>query len=200
MFLGIGMAILAMLLRAPTAAFATAFIGLLAASNALINPIMTGLEPLTKATPSAFIKNLMRDDPSAAWAAYESNPNSEFLMALGANVVTGVKTVPDLEFYKSMDPSGDKLSVYNRYSFSQFIFRQDRSTVELQSYGFPTHVVRIHPLNPALRARNVNYFVLTRPLRDPAKEGLTLLGELPENRMWIYGVTRAPAVHVAAAL
>ncbi len=199
MFFGLGLAIVIVLLRAPAHLFAIGFIGLLAATNALVNPVMAGLDPLLKSAPGEVIRKLVRDNPTAGWVAYESNANSEFLMAMGANVVSGIKTVPDLDFYKLLDPSGHQRSVYNGYSCGHFVFHPDRTSVGVQLIWFPTHVVSIHPLNAALRAHHVTYFLFTQPFANPAREGLELIRALPQNKMWIYTVAPAAAPQLARA-
>jgi hypothetical protein len=186
MFFGLAVGLVVLLLKTPSKVFATAFIGLLALSNGLVNPVMSGLRPIVNATPAVAIQNLIREDPKAAWAAYESNQLSEFLMAMGADVVTGVKTVPDLEFYRKLDPEGRCMSVYNRYSFGFFVFHPRMDRIEIQSIGFPFHLVRIHPQNPALRARKVRYFLFSRPFADPQHEGMKLVHGFPQNQIWIY--------------
>jgi hypothetical protein len=186
MFFAINVGLIVVLLKSPGRAFAPVLIGLLVASNGLVNPVMVGLDPLLKATPATAIQDLVRRDPTSAWAAYESNHLSEFLMAMGANVVSGVKTVPDLDFYKLLDPDGRYRTIYNRYSFAFFLFRRDRDSVGIRSVGFPTHLVSIHPLHPALRARNVRYFLFTQPFADPGPEGIKLLHAFPQNHIWIY--------------
>jgi len=168
--------------------FAIGFCGLLVATNALVNPVMVGLGPLLRSAPNIVIRNLVRREPAAAWAAYDSNVNSELLLASGANVVSGVKVVPDLEFYRVFDPESRDQFVYNRYSFAHFVFRHDRVSVGLRYVAFPTHLVSIHPLNTALRGRNVRYFLFTHPFPDPASEGIELVEALPQNRIWIYRV------------
>lgn len=186
MFFVLSVGLIVALLRAPGRAFAPVLIGLLVISNGLFNPVMVGLDPLLKATPATVIQDLVRRDPTSAWAAYESNQLSEFLMAMGANVVSGVKTVPDLDFYKLADPDGRYRTLYNRYSFAVFVFRRDRDSVGIRSAGFPMHLVSIHPRNPALRARNVRYFLFINPLADPDSEGIKLLHAFPQNHIWIY--------------
>jgi hypothetical protein len=186
MFFGLAVGLVIMLLKTPGKVFAATFIGLLALGNGLVNPVMSGLRPLVNATPAVAIQNLIRADPTAAWAAYENNHNSEFLMAMGADVVSGVKTVPDLEFCRQLDPEGRFLSVYNRYSFAFFAFHPKLDSIDIRSGGFPFHLVRIHPRNPVLRARNVRYFLFSKPFADPQIEGMKLVQGFPENRLWIY--------------
>jgi hypothetical protein len=168
--------------------FAIGFGALLVATNALVNPVMVGLDPLLRSSPGVTIRELVRKDPAAAWVAYDSNPNSELLLASGANVLSGVKVVPDLMFYRLFDPEGRDKSAYNRYSFAHFVFRRDRKSVGIRYVAFPTHLVSIHPLNAALRVRNVRYFLFTRPFLNPATEGIELVRALPQNRIWIYRV------------
>jgi hypothetical protein len=186
MFFGLAVSLVILLLKTPPKFFAATFIGLLVLSNGLVNPVMSGLRPIVNATPALAIQNLIREHPTAAWAAYESNPHSEFLMAMGADVVSGVKTVPDLEFCRQLDPEGRFLSVYNRYSFAFFVFHPKMDEINIRSGGFPVHLVRIHPRNPVLRARNVRYFLFPRPLADPQHEGINLVQGFPENHIWIY--------------
>jgi hypothetical protein len=149
---------------------------------------MIGLGPLLRTNPGTVIQKMIANDPAAGWAAYESSLHSELLMAMGARVVSGLKTVPDLGFYEPIDASHRDEDIYNRYSFAKFSIRDEQESVELRSAGFPIHAVSIHPLNRALRARNVRYFLFVRPLPDSARWGIQLLRALPENRIWIYGV------------
>ncbi|HEX4631891.1 MAG TPA: hypothetical protein VH188_13110 [Chthoniobacterales bacterium] len=186
MFFGLAIGLVILLLKTPNKIFAATFIGVLALSNGLVNPVMSGLRPIVAATPARAIQNLIREHPTAAWAAYESNQHSEFLMAMGADVVSGVKTVPDLDFCRRLDPEGHFDSVYNRYSFAFFVFHPNMDEINIRSGGFPVHLVRIHPRNPVLRARNVRYFVFSRALADPQHEGIKLVQGFPENHLWIY--------------
>lgn len=186
MFFGLAVGLVVLLLKTPSKIFAAAFIGLLALSNGLVNPVMSGLRPIVNATPAVAIQNLIREDPTAAWAAYESNQNSEFLMAMGADVVSGVKTVPDREFCRQLDPDGRYVNVYNRYSFAFFVFHPRLDSINIRAFAFPFHLVRIHPRNRVLKARNVRYFLFSEPFADPQQEGLKLVQAFPENHIWIY--------------
>lgn len=180
-------------LKARARIFALSFIVLLVVTNARVNPVMTGLGSILRATPTAAIQKVIRDHPNDAWVAYESNQLSEFLVALGANVVSGLKVVPDLKFYRAIDPAGESGSIYNRYSFGFFLFRKDRATAGVRPYTFPSHLVSIHPLNAAMKARHVRYFVFSEPLGDPALEGIELVASFPNNHVWIYQPANTPA-------
>jgi hypothetical protein len=192
-FLVLDVLMLSLLLKARTRIFALSFIILLIVTNVGVNPVMTGLGAILRATPAPAIQKIIRAHPNDAWVAYESNQLSEILMALGANVVSGLKIVPDLDFYRAIDPSGESSSIYNRYSFSFFLFRKDRVTAGFRPYTFPSHLVSIHPLNEAMKARRVRYFVFSAPLGEPAAEGVELVLSFPNNHIWVYQPATTPA-------
>lgn len=166
--------------------FGITLISLLAASNALVNPVMCGVGPLVNSAPSAAIRELRQIDPDAGWAAYDVTAYSEFLMSQGVNVVSGLKIVPDLSFYALADPAGVHRNIYNRYSVAAFEYNRDPNVVRLEPLHFPTHIVYIHPLNRALQIANVRYFLFPGELNSPEEAGLELARALPENKMCIY--------------
>jgi len=182
-----------LLLKARARIFALSFIILLIATNVRVNPVMTGLGGILRATPASALQKMIRDHPNDVWVCYESNQFSEFLMALGANVASGLKIVPELDFYRDIDPSGESSSIYNRYSFGFFLFRKDRTTAGFRPFTFPSHLVSIHPLNEAMKAHHVRYFVFTQPLGEPTAEGIELVLSFPTNHIWVYQLGATPA-------
>ena len=185
----VNLLIITLFVKAPLRLFCAVFVTILAVTNATVNPVMIGLSPLLAATPRQTIQQIQNSHPNAKWVAYEDNVLAEFLMAMGANVLNGLKIVPNLDFYKQIDPDGTFKPIYNRYSFAAFISTSDRKTISIHNLGFPTHVVEIHPANPALKANNVKYVVFRRCLQKPADEGLSLVRGFAENHLWIYELT-----------
>jgi hypothetical protein len=186
MFLTIDVMALWLLLKARARVFALTLIAALIVTNGLVNPVMIGLGSMLRARPATALRKLIREHPDDAWVAYDSNPLSEYLMALGARVVSGLKIVPDLDLYRAMDPKGESRSIYNRYSFAYFLFREDRDTAAVRVDTFPNHLVSMHPLNGILKAHHVRYFVFPRPFGEPAKESIELVLSLPGNQIWVY--------------
>jgi hypothetical protein len=193
-FLAVDVVVLSLLLKTRARIFAPSFIAILVLTNGRVNPVMNGLGSILRATPAGAIQKVIRDHPNDAWVAYESNQLSEFLMALGANVASGLKIVPDLDFYRAIDPAGESGAIYNRYSFGFFLFRKDRATAGLRPFSFPSHLVSIHPLNEAMKARHVRYFVFSNPLGEPGAEGVELVLSFPGNQIWVYQPQSAPAL------
>ena len=170
-------------------AFAIALLAALAPSALLVNPLTTGLAPLTESSARQAIADLRRADPDARWLAYEGANLSAFLAATGANVLSGSKTVPDLAFYRQLDPGGRALDIYNRYALAVFHLPAARDEVRFEQINFCGHRVFLHPAHPVLRAAGVRYFVFPRALENPAADALQLRRALPERRIWIYQLT-----------
>ncbi len=192
-FFLVDLSVLTLLLKARARIFALSFIVLLVVTNMRVNPLMSGLGAILRAAPAPAIQKIIREHPNDVWIAYESNQISEFLMALGANVASGLKIVPDLDFYRGIDPAGESSSIYNRYSFGFFVFRRDRATAGFHSYLFPSHLVSIHPLNEALEARHVRYFVFNQPLGQSVIAGIELVLSFPDNHIWVYRRATVPS-------
>ena len=167
-------------------AFAIALLAALAPSALLVNPLTVGLAPLTESSARQAIADLRRADPDARWLAYEGANLSAFLAATGANVLSGSKTVPDLAFYRQLDPGGRALDIYNRYALAVFHLPAARDEVRFEQINFCGHRVFLHPAHPVLRAAGVRYFVFPRALENPAADALQLRRALPERRIWIY--------------
>jgi hypothetical protein len=167
-------------------AFALVLLAVIVPPALCVNPITRGLAPLTESTAFAAIDEIRRADPEARWLAFNGANQSAFLMSAGVDVLSGPKTLPDLAFYRELDPTGRSLAIYNRYSLTLFQLAARPETVSFTLVNFCAHAVEIHPTNPALRARNVRYFVFPKPVEDPVAAGLQILKSLPERHLWIY--------------
>ncbi len=168
--------------------FAVALFAALAPTSLLVNPLTIGVAPLTDSSAAGVIREIRRVDPQARWLAYEGANLSAFLAAQGVNVLSGSKTVPDLAFYRTLDPDQQALAIYNRYSLGVFQLPTTPNEVRFEQINFCGHRAFIHPTHPALRAAGVRYAVFPRALDPDEMAGLELLRPLPERRMWIYRI------------
>jgi hypothetical protein len=184
--IALALLLVALFLWASARIFMLVLLCALAPAGLSVNPVMGGLDPLTQAAPLDAIRALQKADPEARWIAYDSSHISAFLISAGVPVLSGAKTLPDLAFYKRIDPTGASANIYNRYSIVMFEMPEKRDDVRFELINFCGHRNYIHPTNPALRAMNVRYFVYQKPLSDPAAEGMALVRELPDNHLWIY--------------
>ncbi len=183
---GINFAIVLALAKAPRRWFYFLFLSLLGATNLLVNPLMAGLGPLVTATPRAALQKIRAADPDGVWVVYDSNTLSDFIMSTGATVLSGVKLVPDLAFYRQLDPEGHSLSIYNRYGFACFSLPPARGVVRISYLGFPSYLIEIEPNHSVFSEQRVRYFVFPEMLAGAETAGLRLREKFPENYVWIY--------------
>lgn len=177
----------------PRRLFYLGFVALFAMSNALVNPVMAGLEPLLKSPVSAAIQQIRQRDPQAGWVAYGNSFFSQLLIANGVQTLSGGKIVPDLEFDELIDPQGQHRRAYNRYAFAAFKMPQDRDSVSIRYTNLSTFTVVIHPTHPAVRRRGVRYALFGDSIEDPQAQSLELVVASPENHFWIYRIPRDAA-------
>lgn len=120
----------------------------------LVNPVDRGLRVVESSPLFQFIQSrpeLLRH----RWIVY-SYPESTFLGALGCDVVTGVKYVPDLRAFRVLDRAGAHQNLVNRGALvtAEPVYDQP-AAFEL----VPPNIlrVRINPLDSALREIGVRY-------------------------------------------
>ncbi len=170
----------------PSRIFVFVFVGLLALSNAAVNPIMAGLSPLLQSTPRNVIGAFHEKDPDAAWMAYGHNGLAQLAMSTGARVLGGSKIVPDPDFYRELDPGGKHEAVYNNLALVFFVPSAKTEDASFEKFGFLSHFVHIHPSHTVFGNYNVKYFLSDRPLPAYAVQDLKLVHAGPQNRLWIY--------------
>ncbi len=168
--------------------FCGVFLFSLVFNNGGINPVATGLGPLLGATPGATVREIRERDPTAKWAAYSNMHIAQFLKAQGVDVINGLNYVPNLEFCRELDPTGQYESVYNGYAFSAFMIV--RGTHEFYSPGSPAYGVDILPTDPSLAKRGVRYAAWPDEVEFPRDKGLELSAHSPGNGLWIYEIVR----------
>ena len=151
-----------------------------------VNPVTLGLAPLTESTAFTAIDESGVPIPGrAGWLSAEpTSPLSS--CPPGVDVLSGAKTLPDLAFYRELDPTGRDLQIYNRYSLALYQLAPNPETVSFTLFNFCAHAVEIYPTHPALRARQVRYFVFPKPVENPISAGLQIFKSLPERHIWIY--------------
>jgi hypothetical protein len=172
-------------LIAPPKLFAIVFSALLFCKTALVNPLCVGLPTLLESPALNRICALVRSDPSALWAAYNSN-GSELIKACGGQVLDGIRIVPDLPMLRKLDPEGKCIADYNRYVLMTFE-PQDASLppeIVLQKDSFC--YVKIHPGKAAELFPALKYVMASNQMPNSQSAQLKLLESFPQLRIWIY--------------
>jgi len=151
-----------------------------------VNPINRGLAPLTESSALPIIEKIRQAHPDARWVACDGAHQSALLMAAGVDVISGPKTLPDLDFCRELDPTGRDSDIYNRFSMDIFHVAPKPGVATFSLINSGAYNVTIHPAHPALRKRNVRYFVFPAAIGDPAAYNLQPFIRIPERHIWIY--------------
>jgi hypothetical protein len=151
-----------------------------------VNPVNRGLAPLTQTSALPIIEKIRQLHPDAQWVAFDGTHQSALLLAAGVDVISGPKMLPDLDFYHELDPTGRDLEIYNRFSMDVFDIAPKPDIVRFSLINSGAYHVAIHPANPALRKRDVRYFVFPDHIGNPAAFDLQPFVKIPERHIWIY--------------
>ena len=184
LFLALNGIFIALYLFAPLKIFCSAFILCLMLNNGLVNPVVTGLGPLLQSDATTLVRDVKQRDPSAKWMVYSSASLAQFLKAQGADVINGLQYVPDLSFWRQLDPAGSFNEIYNRYAFSTFELAAGTRNFRLTSNV--AYVVDVAPADPVLAARGVRFAVFPAQVNDADARGFQFVSSAPGGRLWIY--------------
>jgi hypothetical protein len=161
--------------------------GALLLNNFLVNPISEGLPVLLHSEAAQHIAAIHRSDPTAGWAAYELGTRAQFVMASGARVLNGLKSVPDLSALSRLDPDHSSRDIYNRYALVFFdLPRAGERTASFKLEGADWYRAFVSPFDPAMREAALKYVVFPRVLTSEEMGPMKLIDALPANRIWIY--------------
>ena len=167
--------------------FGCSLAGALLLNNVLVNPISEGLPVLLRSPAARHIAAIYRSDPTAGWAVYERGTRAQLVMASGARVLNGIKSVPDLPALSQLDPAHTSRDIYNRYALVVLgLPRSGEKTPSFQLKGADWYQAFVSPFDPAMRDAGLRYVVFPRPLTPEEMGTMKLIDALTENHIWIY--------------
>lgn len=101
-------------------------------TGAAIRPINKGHYAITSKPLAKEITRLAQEDKGAKWlAAGGGIVLPSFAVACGAPTINSVNTYPNMELWKTLDPSGEYNEVYNRYAHINLQFVEEDTSMEL---------------------------------------------------------------------
>ena len=167
--------------------FAGSLAAALLLNNFLVNPISEGLPIFLRSAAAQHIATIHKSDPTASWAVYERGLRAQLVMASGARVLNGIKSVPDLPSLSRLDPAQMSRDIYNRYAFvvmERPLPEGAPASFELQ--GTDWYLLRVSPFDNAMRESNLKYVIFPRSLAPEEMGNMKLIDALPANLIWIY--------------
>ena len=167
--------------------FGYSLAGALLLNNFLVNPISEGLPVLLRSQAARHIAAIYKSDPTAGWAVYERGTRAQLVIASGARVLNGIKSVPDLQVLSRLDPAQTSRDIYNRYAFMVLdLPRSGERTASFQLQGPDWYRAFVSPFDQTMRDQGLRYIVFPRLLKTEEMGTMELIDALPANLIWIY--------------
>lgn len=143
------------------------------AGNLLINPLCKGLSPFLDNKVYQTFAEIEAKDPGAKWLVFGHMTAPNFLKAAGLNVFNGVQYAPHLEELKILDPTQQKIEVYNRYAHIMYYpFIDGKDSVDFNLIQPDFYHVKMDPCSPRMKQLGIKYIVFA--YNPPAAEIRTL--------------------------
>jgi hypothetical protein len=163
-----------------------ALAALLILSNAGVNPIMRGLSPLLNSEAFRAVEKIRAADPQAKWIAYNDFNLAQLILATGARVFNGTKIVPDLTFWRRLDPDGRAKWIYNRYANIYCRLPADFDPEGLSLFHEDVYILSLLPDSSVLRDIGCQYLLFPDVWPDAELHGFSLVQQITQSNMWIY--------------
>jgi hypothetical protein len=162
-------------LKFATAALCILLLGV-TISNATINPVTTGLDPILEHPLITATKEIHDKDPQARWVVFGESTLADLLKANGINALDGVKFIPTFDDLKILDPRKKFDSVYNRFAHVAVdTYINGNDTVHFQLAHEDGYVIQMDPCSPRFKKLGVKYFIFSREPRPEETRCMTLL-------------------------
>ena len=184
----LGTLLIVLLLYGPRYEFAVAVILLQAAVFGMVNPIERGLGVTTSSELAAFAQ----DHPElrkGRWLVYSDDPApSGFLIALGCDVYTRFRYLPDVDHFALFAARGLDTDLINRGGYL---------TAHLAGASAPGRFELINPVviqwhvdvsDPLLKELGIRYIAFDRKPPPEATTHLMPLSVVPVGKLWLYRV------------
>jgi hypothetical protein len=155
-------------------------------ANGLVNPVSRGVPGLVRNKALHQLERIHKTDPKALWlvvtgtaASSQSLYIAQFLKATGANVLGGVRCMPDHEMVRVLDPENTYATVYTRFAGVFFVLKPDEGPVfELLAPGH--YRVRLPMQPPVLEKLEVTYLLLADWPQDTNVAGFEPIGAVDD--------------------
>ena len=107
-------------------------IGVMCTAGLLVNPVRSGISPITNHPLSEFVQEKAATEPDAIWITVDTESQmANFVMANGGRVLNGTNFLPDWNKWEILDPDAKYEEVWNRYLNQSVTMTSDDTSVEL---------------------------------------------------------------------
>lgn len=149
----------------------------------MVNPIMKGIGSITSKPLYREVRKIVTQDPEAKWIGMNDLTLPEYLISCGARTVNSVNYIPNMEFWKRFDPSGEQQFIYNRYAHIVIdISKKDMTSMDLVQGDY----IHLQVSEKDFSKLNAKYVLSRRELPSGMQKHANLL--YVEDGVYIYQV------------
>lgn len=126
--------------------------------NYLINPLMRGVSVLTDSTLIQAVKRFDKQK-QGTWIVVGEPYYAQVVKASGRRVINGTQYTPNLPMWRSIDPQGDSVGIYNRYAHIGVRFGQEGAPPLFSMTVPDAWQLRVDPCRGDLAVMGVTHLV-----------------------------------------
>ncbi|MBV8847736.1 MAG: hypothetical protein JO307_33395 [Bryobacterales bacterium] len=154
--------------------------------------VFSGVNPVQRGFDTVFRSDLFRFVHSrpallnGKWLVFSPDiAPSGFFSAVGCDVFTGMKYVPDLKDLGVFDPTGENFAKFNRAGYLLASLAANSSSNDFEQNGIVV-TWKVNPLDPRLRQVGIRYVAFQSEPPQDIKRSLAPLTSNPVSTFWIY--------------
>lgn len=152
-------------------------------SGLCVNPLMCGLDAIYSKPVAKEVSQIVSENPDAKWIALDSIITPDYLIACGARTYNSTNYVPNMDFWKKLDPSGAQDEVYNRYAHICIELTEKQTSMELVAKDY----IRLSLSYDDLSKLDIDYILGVTEMENAEENGLNEI--YSEKGMYIYKVS-----------
>ena len=138
--------------------FGIAIVSFVLYFNHSVNPVVSGIKPVTEKSLYKFFVEMKKQDPDSKWVVFGDRKIADFGKSSGIYFVDGVKYVPNLKLMDSIAGNLESRNIYNRYAHIKFDSAENE-TVNFDLRQSDLYAVSINPCSEKLKEADIKYFV-----------------------------------------
>lgn len=141
------------------------FLGYLVISTYSINPFYVGIDPVINTALANKIQKIEKNNMGKyKWIVYDTGMLGQYLIANGANSLSGVYTYPQFDLMHVFDSQENYINIWNRYA-NVFFVNEKNNTNGFELIGVDQFKINIDPCNEKFKKLNVKYYIFTTNVR-----------------------------------
>ena len=145
-------------------------------------PIQKGLDVIYSKPVATKVCEIVQKEPDSVWIANDQFVEANFYAACGAKVINSNNYMPNIEFWETIFPQGDREEIYNRYAHLIISLTEGENDAILNQEDLVTLKMNY----ALLETFGVDYIASKAPINIPDEYDITCENIYFEDGIFIY--------------